>query len=58
MDAMGRQVRKLLPEQLAAQGTMTVSWDHADDLPAGVYYIVPVREGRALKELTQCVVRQ
>ncbi|SEQ80804.1 PKD-like domain-containing protein [Neolewinella agarilytica] len=58
MDAVGRQVRQLLPEQPVTAGNLTVSWDDANDLPAGIYYIVPVRKGQPLNKLTQRVVKQ
>ena len=58
LDATGRVVKQLLPQQLLTAGTTTVEWTNMNTLPAGMYHVVILRDGRILPNLTQRVVKR
>ncbi len=58
IDATGRIVKQLLPEQVLAAGTTSIEWADMGQLPAGMYHVIVVRDGRMLTDVTQRVVKR
>ena len=58
VDAMGRIVKQLLPKQVLTAGTTSIDWNNMGELPAGMYHVIVVRDGRVLTDVTQRVVKR
>lgn len=58
VDATGRVIKQLLNQQSLAAGITTVEWNDMTTLPAGMYHVIVMRDGRILPELTQRVVKR